>query len=87
VRYKVILPRDVLKALKRIAVYDHRAIVNRLHSLAEIPRPKDVKELSGVPLWRVRVRGYRIVYHINDDKKKLVVVKITRSREDTYRGL
>ena len=86
-RYKVILRRDVLKALKRIAVYDHRAIMDRLHSLAEIPRPKDVKKLSGVLLWRVRVRDYRIVYHIDDDTKKLVVVKIKRRREDNYRRL
>jgi mRNA interferase RelE/StbE len=86
-KYKVVLRPGVRKALKKIIDNDHQAIMERLESLAEVPRPENVKQLTGVPLLRVRVRDFRIVYNVDDGNRKLTVVKIARRSERTYKGL
>ena len=85
-KYKVVLRPGVRKALNRIVGNDHQAIMERLDSLTEIPRPGNVKQLTGAPLWRVRVRNYRIIYHVDDNNMRITVVKITRRSEKTYKG-
>ena len=54
-------------------------------TLASNPRPHGCVKLSGVDnLWRVRVRDYRVVYTIADDRLVVTVVKIG-DRKDVYR--
>ena len=86
-RYQVILRPNVRKALNRLAEDDYRAIVSRLRSLAEQPRPSDVRKLSGIDLWRVRVRDFRVVYSVDDRERVVYIERIARRSEDTYKGL
>ena len=86
-RYKVILHRNVRKALKRIDAVDYRAVIARLDLLSENPYFESVKRLHGVPLWRDRVRDYRIVFNIDDSKREIFVVRVERRSERTYKNL
>ena len=86
-KYQVILRPGVRKALNGLAEHDYQAILFRLRSLAEEQRPPDVKKLAGTTLWRLRVRDFRIVYSVNDKESMVIIVRIARRREDTYKGL
>ncbi len=38
-------------------------------------------------LWRIRVGRYRVVYHIDDEKGLVIVVRVAARTEDTYKRL
>ncbi len=59
----------------------------RLHSLAGQPRPSEVRKLSGIDLWRVRVGDFRVVYSVDDKERVVYIERIARRSEDTYRRL
>ncbi len=86
-RYQVILARSARKVLSGLTKDDYGAIVFRLHSLAEQPRPPEVRKLSGIDLWRVRVRDFRVVYSVDDKERVVYIERIARRSEDTYKGL
>lgn len=54
-RYRVILPKSVLKELNRLSAEIRQRILERLAELETNPRPADVKKLKCRPAWRVRV--------------------------------
>jgi mRNA interferase RelE/StbE len=66
---------------------DRHRIDKRIVTLKDNPRPRGVKALRGHDgLWRLRVGGYRVVYHI-DDRERVVTVTRVRRRANVYRGL
>ena len=85
-RYEVSRKRSVIKAMKRFPKDVRADIEEALESLANDPRPKryDSQKLQRVPYRRLAVRGYRIVYDVNDKKKTVVVIEVT-TREGAYR--
>ncbi len=85
--YKVIVRPVAEKFILRLNESDYSAIVERLRSLAEEPRPPAVKKLAGTPLWRLRVRNFRIAYSVNDKERVIKILRIARRSEDTYKGL
>ncbi len=85
--YKVIVRPAAEKFILRLNESDYRAIVERLRSLVEEPRPPAVKKLAGTSLWRIRVRDFRIVYSVNDGERVVKILRIARRSEDTYKGL
>ncbi len=85
--YKVIVWPVAEKFILRLNESDYGAIVERLRSLAEEPRPQAVKKLAGTSLWRLRVRDFRIVYSVDDGERVVRVLRIARRSEDTYKGL
>jgi mRNA interferase RelE/StbE len=57
----------------------------RIKTLADEPRPRQAKKMKGAErAYRLRARGYRIIYTI-DDEHKLVIVTSIRHRKDVYR--
>lgn len=56
-----------------------------IRKLADNPRPHGAKKLSGVPLYRIRVGTFRIVYEVNDAQHLVTVVMIGHRRE-VYRN-
>ena len=75
-------------ARKEIIALPHevqRQIDRKILSLADDPRPHDVKALhGGKGLYRVRVGDYRIVYSVEDKIITVVIVRV-RHRKDVYR--
>ena len=63
-----------------------RRVVERIHALADNPRPPGSERLSGDPdRYRARQGVWRIVYSIKDDELVVLVVKVGHRRE-VYRG-
>jgi mRNA-degrading endonuclease RelE of RelBE toxin-antitoxin system len=63
-----------------------------VRALAADPRPRGAARLVGPDgLWRLRVRidgrQWRVIYKIDDRKRLVLVMRIARRDEGTYRGL
>jgi mRNA interferase RelE/StbE len=85
--YKIEIKPSAVKSLSKIPRPHRRRIAKRIDGLAEDPRPKDSKKLSGEQdLHRIRVGDYRIIYQVEDDVLIVLVVRIG-SRGDVYRHL
>ncbi|OGO30712.1 MAG: hypothetical protein A2Z29_00610 [Chloroflexi bacterium RBG_16_56_11] len=84
--YEIELRRNAIKALDKIPKTARSRIASSLLRLSENPRPGGVEKVRGTELWRVRQGDYRLVYHINDENKKITVVRIGH-RRDIYQGL
>jgi mRNA interferase RelE/StbE len=75
-------------ARKQLQVLDRALalrIVGRIESLAVAPRPVGCAKLEGGGgLWRIRVGDYRVIYEIDDDRRRIDVSAV-RHRRDAYR--
>lgn len=85
--YEVRLRRAAQKELDAIAGKDYGTVAKALSALKENPRPSRVKKLVDSGLWRIRVGHYRIVFSIDDEAKLVMIVRVAKRKEDTYRGL
>ena len=61
-------------------------IEEALESLGNDPRSEryNSRKLKGAPFLRLIVRDYRVIYHVDDKKKVVVVIEVT-TREGAYR--
>ena len=83
--YSVDINRSARKEFEDVANRkDRRRIVAKIRQLSGDPRPIGSQKLSGQELYRVRQGDYRIVYTVDDDGSKVVIVKIGH-RKDVYR--
>ena len=54
-------------------------------ALARDPRPPESSALTGSPFWRLRVGDLRVLYAIDDRARTIVVLRVARRNESTYR--
>ena len=85
--YKIELRHVAQKQLDELPEREYKAIAEIISSLAQKPRPLRVKKLADSGLWRILVRKYRVVYAIDDEAQMVIIVRIARRREDTYKSL
>lgn len=85
-RYTVSLKRRAEQALQRLPKTVRIRVDVLLMQLADNPRPPGVAKLSGQAgsHWRIRIRDYRILYQI-DDQRHLVEVYRIKHRSQVYR--
>lgn len=80
-KYSVeILPRAV-KQLEKLPPEVYPRIRNALMDLANEPRPSGCLKLRGREGWRLRVGDYRVIYEIDDESRRVVVLDIGHRRE------
>ena len=85
--YQVKLRRAVQRGLDKLAEHDYKIVAEAISSLEQEPRPPRIKKLAGSGLWRIRVGQHRVVYHIDDEERLVIVVRVARRTEDTYKRL
>ena len=49
------------------------------------PWPPGAVRLAGTGFWRLRVGAVRVVYAIDDERRLVVVLRVARRGESTYR--
>ncbi len=54
-------------------------------ALALDPRPPGAVSLAANPFWRLRAGDLRIVYAIDDAARTVVILRVARRNESTYR--
>ncbi len=82
--YSLEIKRSAAKELAQLPPKDRGRIIARIQALAEDPRPVGAEKLSGQERYRVRQGDYRILYEIEDQILRIMVVKIGH-RRDVYR--
>jgi len=85
VSYRIKLRRIAQRQLDATTGRDYQAIDRAISALAQEPRPPRVKKLASSGLWRIRVGQYRVVYHIDDKERLVIVVRVARRTKDTYK--
>lgn len=97
--YEVVFPserveRAFQKSLENIPAPYREAVATAIRSLATNPKPqgKRAKRLTGQLIvlqftaeYRLRVGPYRVLYDIDDQEKKVVILKRTKRDEHTYK--
>ena len=84
--YQVELAPAAQRDLRRLPREIQARLAPLIQALAESPRPQGVRKLQGEDsAWRVRAGPYRIVYDIYEDRALVVILKVTRRNETTYR--
>jgi len=98
VEYDVVFPSERVerlfqKTLEKIPNDYRTAIIAAVRSLKTNPRPqgKRTKKLIGELIvsrftaeYRLRVGPYRLLYDIDDQRKKVVLLKLAKRNEQTY---
>jgi len=87
VTYEVTLRRAARKQLDAVSGPEYDRLAEAVSALERNPRPSRAKKLSDSGLWRIRVRDFRVVFAIDDEKRLVIVVRVARRNEDTYRNL
>ena len=83
--YKVLIKKSALRELKNIQKTFRLKIINEIDELSLDLRPSGVRKLENfINSYRIRVGNYRIIYHINDSKLLIDIIKVA-DRKDAYK--
>lgn len=90
--YRVVITPAGQRQLERLRGVSLVAIRGVILGLADEPRPAGAAKLAGRPnLWRIRLRidgrPWRVVYHLDETQRMVIVTRVARRNEGTYRGL
>lgn len=75
------------RQLRRLPPGDAARLRGPILALAIDPRPPGAVKLAGTELWRLRVGDTQIIYLVDDPGRLVVVLRVARRAESTYRRL
>lgn len=85
-KYSLRIKKSAIKDLEAIGTKADRVrVINRIHALADDPRPRGSRKLSAREHYRVRQGRYRILYTIVDRELTVHVIEIA-DRKEIYRN-
>ncbi len=82
---RVQLAPTAQRQLRRLPPGDAARLRGPILALALEPRPPGAVKLTGTEFWRLRVGDLRVIYLVDDDSNLVVVLKVARRSESTYR--
>lgn len=82
--YEVIIPKKVQNLLMQLSDKFYYNIRAKILELEENPRPIGNIKLTNSEEYRLRVGQFRILYEIDDNKKKIFIYDIV-DRKDAYK--
>jgi mRNA interferase RelE/StbE len=85
VSYEVSVTRKASQALARLPDTAYGRIKAAIDGLANDPRPSGCKKLGGRDGYRIRVGGYRALYRVDDQERRVEVYRVAL-RENAYRS-
>jgi mRNA interferase RelE/StbE len=88
VTYEIEWAASALRELRKLDHQAARRVLVAVSKLAVDPRPSASRPLAGQPsgTMRLRVGDYRVIYHVEDQRVTITVVRIAHRRE-AYRDL
>jgi mRNA interferase RelE/StbE len=86
-RHRVELAPAAQRELRRLPPGEAARLRGPILALAIEPRPPGIAKLADSDYWRLRVGELRVVYLIDDHERLVVVLRIARRAERTYRCL
>lgn len=87
--YRVEFSPRAKKELAHLPLEARLRVAADIDALAGEPRPAGCKPLRTAPqgTYRIRVGRYRVVYLVRDDLVLVMVMRVTKRDESTYREL
>lgn len=84
-RYRVDLAPAAQRQLRRLPPGEAAALRGPILALGMDPRPPGAMKLAGAGVWRIRVGQLRIINVVEDEPRVVIVLKVARRSESTYR--
>ena len=85
--YRVEAPSTRIKReLRRIPPYDRARVIEVIEALKENPRPHSIVQLEP-NVYRLRVGDYRVIYKVFDAEQLVIIGRVVRRSERTYRDV
>jgi len=73
------------KLKRRIQRFNFERLRTAVRSLADDPRPHEVRKIEGSErAYRIRMGDYRVVYEIYDREGLVLILQVARRTETTY---
>jgi mRNA interferase RelE/StbE len=86
--YKIEYERRAQKELASLPQGARRRVVQAIEDLAGNPTPPGSRKISGTDDgYRVRVGRYRVIYGIREEVLVVVIVRVAKRDQATYRNL
>ena len=85
--YAVSIAPAAARELRRLPPGDAARTRGLILALALEPRPYGAARVRGSSFWRARVGTLRIIYSIDDTARGVVILRVARRSESTYRRL
>ena len=76
----------IKRELRRIPRPDRERIAEAVQALADDPHPPGVVQLEQ-DVYRLRVGNYRVIYKVLDEERIVLIGRLVRRSESTYRDL
>ena len=86
-RYRVELAPAAQRQLRRLPPGIAASLRGPILALALNPRPPGIQKLQGSDFWRLRLGDLRMVFAIDDASRLVVILKVARRSESTYRRI
>ena len=87
-RYRVEISPAARREIRRLARADFERAESAIADLGINPRPPGVVKLKGTQdVWRIREGQMRIIFRVLDSEALVVILRVARRDERTYRGL
>jgi len=81
-RFEIEITRTAEKQLKALARADQERLAAAILRLANDPRPRGCRKLSGYDdAFRIRIGKFRVIYSVSDAKLIILILKIGHRRE------
>ena len=83
--YRVDLSPAATRQLRKLPPGDAARLRAPILALAIEPRPPAATPLVDSDWWRLRIGDLRVIYAIDDAKRLVIVLRVARRDESTYR--
>jgi len=83
--WRVELAPAAQRQLRKLPPVETARLRGPILALARDPRPPGAVRLAGGPFWRLRVGDVRVVYATDEERRLVVVLRVARRNESTYR--
>ncbi len=78
--------RRVERQIDKLPLDAQERVLEAIASLSDNPRPVGVQKLED-DLYRIRIGRYRVIYWISDEERLVVITRVSKRHERTYRWL
>lgn len=86
--YRIEYERTARKELATLPRPIQRRVVDAIEVLSNDPRPAGCRKITGARNgYRIRVGRYRVLYEVQDKVLIILIVRVAKRNEATYRNL
>lgn len=86
-RFRVELAPAAQRQLRRLPPGSAAALRGPILALGLEPHPQGATKLIGTDFWRLRVGDLRVIYLIDEASGLVIVLRVARRSESTYRRM